>query len=67
MAENKAADAEIQARLGLRTALEQAYGKLRAASPGRRDFVESFFPKRDRAASMKDATEEPAPDAPAGG
>jgi hypothetical protein len=38
MAENKAADAEIQARLGLRTALEQAYGKLRAASPpaGRR-------------------------------
>jgi hypothetical protein len=67
MAENKAADAELQARLGLRTALEQAYGKLRAAFPGRRDFVESFFPKRDRAASKKDAAEEPAPDGHTGG
>jgi hypothetical protein len=67
MAENKAADAELQARLALRTALEQAYGKLRAAFPGRRDFVESFFPKRDRAASKKDADEEPAPGGHTGG
>jgi hypothetical protein len=67
MAENKAADAEILARLGLRTALEQAYGKLRAAFPGRRDFVESFFPKRERTASKKDAPEEPATAEPAGG
>jgi len=69
MAENKAADAEIQARLTLRAALEQAYGKLRAAFPGRRDFIESFFPRRDRAASKKGEGDEPAPapGAPTGG
>ena len=44
--ENQAGDAEITARLALRRALEQSYGKLRAAFPGQRDFVESFFPKR---------------------
>jgi len=45
-AENQASDAEIAARLELRRTLEQAYGKLRAAFPGQRDFVESFFPRR---------------------
>lgn len=40
-----AQDDDLRARLGLRQALEQAYGTLRSAFPGRRDFVESFFPK----------------------
>jgi hypothetical protein len=48
-AENQAADAELAARLDLRKALEQAYGKLRAAFPGQREFVESFFPRRKTA------------------
>jgi hypothetical protein len=48
MAENKAGDAEIHARLGVRAALEQAYGNLRAAFPGQRKLVESFFLKRER-------------------
>ncbi|HZF52443.1 MAG TPA: hypothetical protein VE093_27500 [Polyangiaceae bacterium] len=61
MAENKAADAEVQARLTLRSVLEQAYGKLRASFPGRRDFVESFFLRRERSAAKKDAADEPAP------
>ncbi|HSN96982.1 MAG TPA: hypothetical protein VLS89_01750 [Candidatus Nanopelagicales bacterium] len=51
--ENTAGDAEIAARLALRHALEQAYGKLRAAFPGQRDFVESFFPKQ-KGKSKKD-------------
>lgn len=45
-AKDEAGDREMAARLALRRALEQAYGKLRAAFPGRRDFVESFFPKQ---------------------
>jgi hypothetical protein len=49
MARSKAVDAEATARMVLRMQLEQAYGKLRAAFPGKRDFVESFFPKRERA------------------
>ena len=48
MAENKAGDEELQARLGVRLALEQAYGLLRAAFPGQRKLVESFFLRRDR-------------------
>lgn len=50
MAENKAGDAEIQARLAVRTALEKAYGMLRAAFPGQRKLVESFFLRRERGA-----------------
>ncbi|WP_284722037.1 hypothetical protein, partial [Polyangium sorediatum] len=42
MAQNKAGDAEIQARLAVRVALEKAYGMLRAAFPGQRKLVESF-------------------------
>ncbi|EYF00561.1 hypothetical protein [Chondromyces apiculatus] len=47
-AENQAADAEIAARRELRQALDQAYGRLRAAFPGQRDFVESFFLRKTR-------------------
>jgi len=61
MAETKAANAEVQARLALPAVLEQAYGKLRASFPGRRDFVESFFLRRERTAAKKDAADEPAP------
>lgn len=50
-------NAEQQARLVLRSALEQSYGKLRAAFPGQRAFVESFFPKRKRSESKKKAGE----------
>jgi len=57
-AEAKAGDAEMAARLELRRALEQAYGKLRAAFPGQRDFVESFFPKKS--SRSKKATQKPA-------
>lgn len=52
-AENQAANAELQARLNVRVALEQAYGKLRAAFPGQRAFVESFFLKRKRSEGSK--------------
>lgn len=53
--EDQAGDAEIAARLALRRALEQAYGKLRAAFPGQRDLVESFFPKQNgRAAKAEE-------------
>jgi flagellar hook-basal body complex protein FliE len=62
-AENSAVDAELSARLALRLALEQTYGALRAAFPGLREFVESFFPKRE---SEKDAAD-PTPEAPTGG
>lgn len=51
MAENKAGDAEIQARLSVRAAIEKAYGILRAAFPGQRKLVESFFLKRGRRAA----------------
>jgi len=61
--ENTAVDTELSARLALRLTLEQTYGKLRAAFPGRRDFVESFFPKRE---SEKDPGG-PAPEGPGGG
>ncbi len=53
---NKAGDTELAARMALRHAVEQAYGKLRSAFPGRREFVESFFPKqasRKRASSKQ--------------
>lgn len=52
-AENQAVNAELQARLNVRMALEQAYGKLRAAFPGQRAFVESFFLKRKRSDDSK--------------
>ena len=42
-AENKAGDAELLARIGVRTALEKVYGMLRTAFPGQRKLVESFF------------------------
>jgi hypothetical protein len=45
-AENTAGGQELFARLGVRNALDQAYGVLRAAVPGQRAFVESFFYKR---------------------
>ncbi|MBK9261316.1 MAG: hypothetical protein IPM54_16120 [Polyangiaceae bacterium] len=41
--ERKAGDAELQARLAVRAAIEKAYGILRAAFPGQRKLVESFF------------------------
>lgn len=65
LAESKAGDAELAARLALRMGLEKAYGMLRSAFPGRRDFVESFFPKADRPAAKSgtDAGQSPAPDA----
>ncbi|MDI1447850.1 hypothetical protein [Polyangium sp. 6x1] len=50
MAQNKAGDAEIQARLAVRVALEKAHGILRAAFPGQRKLVESFFLRRERSA-----------------
>ena len=57
MNENKAVDAELAARLGVRTALEQAYGMLRTAFPGQRRFVESFFLKRERASNKAEGGE----------
>ncbi|MDC3957462.1 hypothetical protein KEG38_26630 [Polyangium jinanense] len=50
MAQNKAGDSEIQGRLAVRAALEKAYGMLRAAFPGQRKLVESFFVRRERGA-----------------
>lgn len=47
-AERKAGDDELQARIAVRTALEQAYGLLRTAFPGQRKLVESFFYRVDR-------------------
>jgi hypothetical protein len=46
--ERSAGDAELQARLNLRTALEKVYGMLRTAFPGQRKLVESFFYRADR-------------------
>lgn len=46
--ERSAGDAELQARMGVRTALEKAYGMLRTAFPGQRKLVESFFYRADR-------------------
>lgn len=46
--ERSAGDAELQARLSVRTALEKAYGMLRTAFPGQRKLVESFFYRADR-------------------
>lgn len=59
LTESKAKSAELAARIVLRDAIDEAYGVLRAAFPGRRDFVESFFPKRESSAasSSKDAPE----------
>lgn len=53
---NKTGDEELACRMALRQGLEQVYGKLRAAFPGRRDFVESFFLKR-----AKSGKDEPQP------
>lgn len=49
--ERQAGDNELQARIGVRTALERVYGMLRAAFPGQRKLVESFFYRPDRRAS----------------
>lgn len=46
--ERSAGDAELQARLGVRTALEKVYGMLRTAFPGQRKLVESFFYRAER-------------------
>jgi hypothetical protein len=59
-----AAVTEHASRRALRTSLEQVYGKLRTAFPGRREFVESFFPKRARSENKKDAPENGHPAAP---
>lgn len=68
-AANKAGDDELAARLALRLALEKAYGMLRTAFPGRRDFVESFFPKIERAAPKggEGGGGDPEPEGGAGG
>jgi hypothetical protein len=63
VAENKAGDAELLARIGVRTALEQAYGKLRTAFPGQRKLVESFFYRAERQAKKANTNE---PSEPAG-
>lgn len=54
-AEALAGNAEMMSRLALRETLEKAYGKLRTAFPGERDFVESFFPKRSEAKGQSQA------------
>lgn len=54
--ENKAGDVELQARLGVRMALDKAYGILRAVFPGQRKFVESFFYRAPRKSKKDDAT-----------
>lgn len=59
MAENKAGDAEISARLEVRKALEQGYGMLRTAFPGQRRMVESFFLKRERSDKKDEGGDEP--------
>ena len=56
IAENKAGDAELQARLNVRAALDKAYGLLRVAFPGQRKFVESFFYRTQRKSKKDDAT-----------
>ena len=58
LAEHKAGDAELQARIAVRSALEQAYGLLRAAFPGQRKLVDSFFyrsTRRSKAAKNDDS------------
>lgn len=62
LAASAAGDGELAARLALRIALEKAYGALRSAFPGRRDFVESFFPKAERMAAKSGTGDEPAPE-----
>jgi hypothetical protein len=47
----------MAARLGVRRALEQAYGMLRAAFPGQRRLVESFFLRRERSGKKGDGEE----------
>jgi hypothetical protein len=47
-AENKAGDIELQARVGVRLALDKVYGMLRAAFPGQRNLIESFFYRADK-------------------
>jgi hypothetical protein len=47
-AARQAFDAEVNARQALRQVLDQAFGALIQVFPSRRDFVESFFLKRER-------------------
>lgn len=54
-AAHKAGDAELQARIAVRTALEQVYGMLRAAFPGQRKLVESFFYRSERRSKKAEA------------
>ena len=56
IAENKAGNAELQARLGVRGALDNAYGLLRVAFPGQRKFIESFFSRAPRKSPKVDAS-----------
>lgn len=58
-AANEAGNVELSARLALRIALDKAYSMLRLAFPGGRDFVESFFPRAERAAKSTPAATEP--------
>lgn len=67
LAANKSGNDELAARLALRVALEKAYGTLRTAFPGRRDFVESFFPRTERPAPKSGTPTEGEPEAGAGG
>lgn len=64
-AENSAGGQELLARLGVRTALDQSYGMLRAAFPGQRAFVESFFYKRERSSGKADKPDATPGEAPA--
>lgn len=66
VAKKEAEDEETAARMALRHTLEQIYGRLRSAFPGRREFVESFFPKRESARGAGSAEEPPADEQPAG-
>jgi hypothetical protein len=52
-ADHKAGDIELQARIGVRTALEQVYGMLRTAFAGQRKLVESFFYRAERTKKAK--------------
>lgn len=57
---NRKADEEMAARLKLRKTADEVYGMLRTAFPGRRDMVESFFPRMGNGR----VAEEPAPATP---
>ncbi len=63
-AERRAGDAELQARIGVRTALDQVYGMLRTAFPGQRKLVESFFYRNERRSRKTNPDESPGNDSP---